>query len=141
MSYANAIRDIASGSLWLGVNGCQVAVIQAAAGHVSFRRAILAELVPEREFRASFRPLYDRERIRSQFTMSLANLGEFTVYWLPEQRRILCRSVSCSRRFAVPEAAVRVGVYAEPCDVGDFFGDLDAMIQDLGRGMLREAMA
>lgn len=136
MSYANAIRDISPGSLWLEADFGIVLVLCAAAGYVSWRPLMLGaprSLTPADPFRAVFEPLYDRERVRSQFSMSLANLGEFTVYWLPEARRIMCRSVSCSRRFSVPDDAVRIGVYAEPCDVGSFFGDLDdAIIETQG---------
>lgn len=128
MSYANAIRDIAPGSIWRGINGCVVTVLQAAAAHVLIRRAILTETMHEREFRDLFLPLYDREKIRSQFTMSLANLGEFRAFWLPDMAKITVRSVSCQRQFRVPEGALLVGTWSAPCRVEDFFEALDAVI-------------
>lgn len=128
MSYRNAIPDIFPGSIWLGVNGCRVTVLQAAARHVLIQRDILTELLHERDFRAAFQPLYDREQVRQQFTMSLANLGEFRVYWVPGVRRILARSISCRRQFRVPDGSILVGTYGEPCAPGVMFRDLDSLL-------------
>lgn len=88
-------------------------------------------MLHERDFRARFAPIYDRAAIRSQFSMSLANLGEFRVYWLPEPRRIMARSVSCTRQFRVPPGAELVGVYSAPCRTDAFFDDLDDLIRRL----------
>ena len=61
--------------------------------------------------------------------MSLANLGEFRVFWLPGHRRILCRSVSCRRHFAIADGALIVGTFANPCKPGEFFEALDEVIR------------
>jgi hypothetical protein len=128
MSYRNAIPDIFPGSIWLGLNGCQVVILTAAARHVLIQRHILRELLHERDFRAVFVPLYDHEQVRQQFTMSLANLGEFRVYWVPSHRRVLMRSISCRRQFRVPDGATLVGTYGEPCAPAVLFRDLDRLL-------------
>ncbi len=135
MSYANAIREIPPGSTWNDGEGRLAVVRQAAAGFVSFilrgRVKPLVDLVEterEADFQRRFRPLYDRAKVRSQFSMSCANLGEFRVYWLPAHRTIMCRSISIRRRFTVPEDAVLVGVYCAPCPAADFLEDLDNVI-------------
>lgn len=127
MSYRNAIADIPVGSLWEA--GEQFArVAGAAATVVTVTIAGRTETYTEAEFRERFQPLYDRAAVRQQFTMSVANLGEFRVFWLPAERRIVCRSVACSRQFRVPEGARLVGAYAAPCSVTTFFEDLDELI-------------
>lgn len=132
MSYANAIRYIPPGSTWGDGEGRLAVVLQAAAGFVSFvlRGPAIARAHVEREaaFQARFRPLYNRPRVRSQFSMSCANLGEFRVYWLPEHRTIMARSISCRRRFTVPDSAIMVGVYSAPCAAAQFLEDLDDVI-------------
>lgn len=128
MSYRNAIPYIAPGSLWEGPNGRPIRVIQAAAHHVAIDTGESTEVLWEAAFRYIFRPLYDREKIRSQFTMSLANLGAFRVFWLPKLRRIMVRSISCERQFRVPEEAQLVGTFAAPCRTEDFFEALDELI-------------
>ena len=130
MSYANAIRDIAPGSVWVSFFLNWTARIDVAAGGwVRFTPKDGApQLYSEREFRFRFLPLYDREKIRSQFTMSLANLGEFRAYWLHDLAKIMVRSVSCQRQFRVPEGARLVGTWSAPCKVEDFFEALDAVI-------------
>ena len=127
MSYANAIRDIAPGSIWTS-GEVMVTVACAAAGYVVARLAGKLDTLPVANFRAIFRPLYDREQVRQQFSMSLANLGEFRVYWLPEHRRILARSISCRRQFRVPDAAILVGTYGDPCEPAVLFRDLDELL-------------
>lgn len=141
MSYRNAIPDISPGSLWRGPMGAVAVVASAAARHVSWRWSATGQpvvIVPaafpagfcfdERTFRTHFAPLYDREKVRSQFTMSLANLGEFRVFWLPDLGRIMVRSVSCQRQFRVPDGALIVGTYSAPCKAEDFFEALEAVI-------------
>lgn len=138
MSYRDAIADILPRSTWIGPDGTRASVISAAAGHVTFTRVspivqrpllTLPETLHERDFRARFSPIYDRAAIRSQFSMSLANLGEFRVFWLPEHRRIMCRSVSCRRHFAIPDGALEVGTFANPCKSDAFFEALDEVIR------------
>lgn len=137
MSYRNAITDIPPGSTWIDRDGRIATVRQAAARCVVYStsgalRPLLAgilETTHETQFRARWAPLYDRAAIRSQFTMSLANLGEFRVFWLPELRRIMARSISCTRHFKVPEGALLVGVYSNPCRTDAFFDDLDELLR------------
>ena len=139
MSYRDAIPDILPGSIWIPVGppAPKVRVIAAAARHVVYRDAEVAYRPPvyparivmhERAFRAAFYPIYDRQQVRQQFTMSIANLGEFRVYWLPGVRRILARSVSCRRQFRVPDGATLIGTYGEPCEPAALFRDLDALL-------------
>lgn len=128
--YRNAIPDILPGSTWIAVDGSRAIVRTAAARYVSFMASgIMAPPVHESAFRARFQPLYDRAAVRSQFSMSLANLGEFRVYWLPERRRIVARSVCCTRHFAVPEGAQLVGTFADPCKADAFFEALDVVVR------------
>lgn len=128
MSYRNAIADILTGSRWISERGDTVRVVQAAAGHVTFYTGVSTACVPEAAFRAAFEPLYDRAAVRQQFTMSCANLGEFRAFWVPDHRRIACRSVSCSRQFRVPPGALEIGVYSAPCATDTFFEDLDDLL-------------
>lgn len=139
MGYLNAIPDIIPGSIWTGEHGEGVRVISAAAKTVVYyalpgfivpllRGSALPLTMPEAEFRAKFRPLYDRAKLRSQFQMSLANLGEFKVFWNDDPTRFIARSISCTRHFAVPESARYVGTYADPCAAESFFDDLDEML-------------
>lgn len=137
MSYRDAIADIPPGSTWIDCDGRLATVRQSASRHVVYStsgaiRPLLAgllETIHETQFRARWTPLYDRAAIRSQFTMSLANLGEFRVFWLPEHRRIMARSVSCTRHFKVPPGALLVGVYSTPCKTDAFFDDLDELLR------------
>lgn len=133
MSYRNAIPDILPRSTWIALTGERVLVTSAAARHVVFRTQgpERGGVLHERDFRARFEPVYDRAGIRSQFTMSLANLGEFRVYWLPAHRRIMARSISCTRQFRVPPGAELVGVYSNPFKTEAFFDDLDDLIRRL----------
>lgn len=128
MSYRDAIRDIPEGSTWIDATGRRATVRTAAARHVSFASAFGPITLHEIQFRAWFSPLYDRQAIRSQFSMSLANLGEFRVFWLPAHRRIMCRSVSCTRHFSIPEGALEVGTFSDPCRMADFFEALDFVV-------------
>ena len=133
MSYRNAIADIPSRSTWISADGVRVIVTSAAARHVVFRMPgpFRGAVLHERDFRCRFEPVYDRPAIRSQFSMSLANLGEFRVFWLPEPRRIMARSISCTRQFRVPAGAELVGVYSAPCKTEAFVDDLDDLIRRL----------
>ena len=128
MSYRDAIRDIPAGSTWIDAAGRLATVRTAAARHVSFVCPIGPMTLHESEFRRAFSPLYDRQAVRSQFSMSLANLGEFRVFWLPRLRRIMCRSISCTRHFAIPEGALEVGTFSGPCTSADFFEALDFVV-------------
>lgn len=132
--YRNAIPDILPGSTWIDAANLRATIRAAAGGYVVFTREtglrpLRLECVHENEFRRAWAPIYDRAAIRSQFSMSLANLGEFRVYWLPERRRITARSVCCTRHFAVPDGAQLVGTFAEPCKSDAFFEALDLVVR------------
>ena len=138
MSYRNVIRDIAPGSIWIGLNGCRITVLQAAARHVLIRRDILRELLHERDFRAEFSPLYERREMKSQFSMSCANLGEFRAYWIGDPARFLARSVSCQRKFSIPARAIEIGLYVAPFDPEAFLADLDCVLAAINYEATRE---
>lgn len=130
----SAVADISPRSTWeaRGGTGARVRVIAAASGYVTFgATGCLPVTLHHVEFRRQFEPLYDRRKVRSQFSMTLANLGEFQVFWIPGRRTIAARSVGCSRRFALPAGAVSVGVYAQPFDSEEFLGDLDDVLAKL----------
>lgn len=134
MSYRNSIRDISPGSLWIDEYGELVTVAHAAAGYVLLPVRCEGEhftIIPERRFRLTHSPAYAREGVRSQFTMSLANLLELTAYWLPERRKLVCRSRNARRRFSVPPAAERIGDYGYPCSTESFFDDLHSLLRRL----------
>lgn len=150
MSYRNAIADIPARSTWIAKDGTRALVVQAAAAHVTFTR--ISPIVPrplltpaqtlhEREFRARFKPLYDRAAIRSQFSMTLANLGAFTAFWLGHPDRFVARSVSCTRRFRIPEGARRIGTYEAPFSPDAFLEDLDDLLARLDRDARQAAAA
>lgn len=142
MSYRNSICDIVPGSTWNAADGASAVVIAAADGYVGFRRSSGSITVEhERDFRRAYCAIYDRAKLRSQFTMSLANLVEFTAWWLPSQRKLVCRSVACSRRFAIPLGALPVGTYGEPCSAQTFFEDLDDVLRRHGSGPIARHVA
>ena len=131
--YLNRIRDIPDGSMWTErASGRTFIIREAAQGFVLFadERGSLQPLTAEREFRARFECVYDRAALRSQFQMSLANLGVFRVLWSPSKRRIYARSESATRQFSVPDDAQEVGIYSASSDltVKDFFLDLHGCI-------------
>lgn len=136
MSYRNAIADIPSRSTWISADGARVVVTSAAARHVVFRSHGPARgggVLHEVEFRARFRPAYHRAAIRSQFSMSLANLGAFVAFWLGQPDRFVARSVSCTRRFRIPDGAHRIGTYEAPFSPDAFLEDLDDLLARLDR--------
>lgn len=127
MSYRNAIPDIAPGSTWIAPDGLRVVVVSAAARHVVYRAPDLAVL-HEIQFRASFQPVYDRSAMRSQFSMCLANLGAFTAYWIGRRDKFMARSVSCTRRFRIPDGARQIDTYEAPFSPDTFLEDLDDLL-------------
>ncbi len=134
MSYRNAIPDILPGSIWIGREGERVTVIQAAAHHVVIRAAVMHE----RDFRDAFSPLYERREMKSQFSMSCANLGEFRAYWIGDPARFLARSVSCQRKFSIPARAIEIGLYVAPFDPEAFLADLDCVLAAINYEATRE---
>lgn len=73
----------------------------------------------------------ERGRIKSQLSCSLCNLGAFRLYWLPSRRRILARSVSCTRHFAIPEEAQLIGEYEHGIAARDILADLEELVAQL----------
>lgn len=142
MSYRGAITDIEPGSLWVyRANRAlpRVRILAAADGYVAYHPGG-ANPMREREFRIIFEPVFQRfEKYRSQFQMSLANLGAFRAYWvqerlaMPNKSPLVARSISCSRRFALPAEAILIGTYSHPCRVEAFFDDLDDVIASIER--------
>ncbi|MGE0583461.1 MAG: hypothetical protein AB7P31_15165 [Steroidobacteraceae bacterium] len=70
-------------------------------------------------------------RLRQQVSCSLVNLGEFRLYWLPEKRRVVTRSVTVRRRFGVPEGAVLVGKFSPPITQAEVVRDLAELVATL----------
>jgi hypothetical protein len=130
MAYERPIRDMPRGALWEDHDGALVRILDAGERHVSFRRiGGPAECLHEMRFRERYRPYYNAPALRSQFQVSLANLERFNVFWVPRLRRILARSIGCTREFAVPDGALHVGIYSQPCSAKAFFSDLDDVIR------------
>jgi hypothetical protein len=81
----------------------------------------------------------ERERIRSQASMSIANLIECYFFWSSGTRRIYARTApldvavaaffrSSRGRAALPSDAVLLGKYGTPCPARAVLDDLDALI-------------
>lgn len=144
MSYRDAIPDIVPGSIWLRTDGGPRArVIAAASRHVVYRDAEGAirqpsQLLHENAFRATFLPLYGRREMKSQFSMSIANLGEFRAYWIGDPGRFLARSVSCQRKFSIPARAIEIGLYVAPFHSDSFLADLDCVLAAIDHEATRE---
>ena len=143
MSYRNAIADIPPRSTWIAADGTRVMVTSAAARHVVYRCAgpERGGVLHEIDFRARFQPVYHRAAIRSQFSMTLANLGAFTAFWLGQPDRFVARSVSCTRRFRIPEGAHRIGTYEAPFSPDAFLEDLDDLLARLEHDARQAAAA
>lgn len=143
MSYRNAIADIPPRSTWINASGSRVVVTSAAARHVVFRGpgAARGGVMHEAAFRAQYRAVYDRAAMRSQFSMCLANLVAFTAYWLGQPDRFVARSVSCTRRFRVPDGAHRIGTYEAPFSPDAFLEDLDDLLARIDRDARQAAAA
>lgn len=71
----------------------------------------------------------ERRQLRSQIACSLCNLHAFRLFWLPVHRRIMARSISCTRQFRVPPGAELVGVYAHGVDSAGILDDLAEVIR------------
>lgn len=129
MANERPVRDLRPGSIWLRQE--HVSVVGTADRTVLFADATggRQHALDDVAFRTRFSPIYDRARVASQFSMSTCNLGEFCIYWLARERRIIARSAACERRFAVPAGALLVGFYAAPSKLPDFFDDLDDAIR------------
>lgn len=85
---------------------------------------------------------YDARKVRSQFSMSLANLSQMHVFWRKAEQRISVRSTrrsiedaykpSRGRGGALPKEAIYVGTYTEPFPASAFITDLDDLLASLG---------
>ncbi len=127
----NAASDIAQGSAWNSVQRVDRAtVLSTGGGYVRYSLASdrAPRVLHHVTFRALYEPLFDRRQVRSQFSMTCANLAEFDVFWNPMKRKIIARSVTCSRRFALPAGVVKVGTYSSPFSAEDFLNDLDCLL-------------
>lgn len=131
MTYRNRITDIGPGSLWVSPKGERVRVIETADHYVRFEHSAGSVLAHEREFRKAFAPLYDREKLRSQFSMSLTNLGEFTAYFSQDTGKLMARSPTCSKKWPIPPGAILIGSYAHPCSPESLFDDLNDALSAL----------
>lgn len=134
MSYRDAITGILAGSTWIDAFGHRMVVLAAAGRHVSYVERpghSRPFTVHERDFRARFRPIYDRAAMKSQFSMCIANMGGFNAFWIGRRDKFLARSVSCVRKFRVPDYAVAIGTYSDPCRSDVFLEDLDDVLARL----------
>lgn len=71
----------------------------------------------------------ERRHIRSQFATSRCNLGRFTAYWIPGERRLTVRSSSITRAFELPAGAILIGTFDADCPTDDFLADLADVIR------------
>lgn len=83
---------------------------------------------------------YDARRLRSQFTMTVANLSSFHAFFDAAAKRLYARTAklpahesrSPSRgRPPVPSNALYVGTYCEPVTADLFFDDLNDALANL----------
>jgi hypothetical protein len=78
----------------------------------------------------------ERKRLANRISMTLANLpGAFTLYWIPEQRRIAARSIDSAKPWRVPPGALKIGVYCGPMRARTVLEDLE---DALARGAVAE---
>lgn len=136
--------DITRGSICEAAPGCSggaARVLAVSAGYVRFARSEgCIEILHHALFLQRYVPIFEARQVRSQFSMSLANLSNFHVFFSRCQRRIFARSAkvpieSCAGaargRPALPADAVYVGTYSDPVSPDDFFSDLHDAIADL----------
>jgi hypothetical protein len=150
----HAASDIVPGSAWPCASGVGCAhVLSSAAGYVGFLFTDGAVQAEERlhhdEFRRLYVAPYDARAVRSWFSVCVANLQSFHVFWLPAARKLYARSTrrsvqdafkpSRGRGGAVPQGAAYIGTYADPCTTEAFLGDLHDALADVGRGQTAAA--
>ena len=132
--HANPAADILPRSIWEAQDGERGRVLGTAGGYVRYRLGDAAAMVAHHlTFRRAFALIYDRRAVKSQFSMSCANLAEFRAYWTPGARKLVARSVSCQREFRIPADAILVGLYAHPFNADAFLADLDCVLANLER--------
>lgn len=138
--HANPAADILPRSVWEAKDGERIRVLDTGGGYVAYVKANgAARHVHHSTFRREYQPLYDRRAVKSQFSMTCSNLAEFKAYWLPGERKLVARSVSCQREFRVPAEAVLIGHYAHGIDAEAFLKDLDCVISQLAAQARRSA--
>jgi hypothetical protein len=146
MDRENPARDILLRSYWESA-GRRVQVLSTGGGHVRYWDGCAAEILHHSQFRTRFKPVYDRNAMRSQFSMSLCNLEEFHAFFSPSVRRFFARCVSRSPEqsfapsrgaSALPKDSIFVGTYAKAFSPADFLDDIDAIVEKvLGAGTSR----
>lgn len=115
--------DITRGSIWRRADGSAAVVRSIAAGHVCITGSTgEIEVLHVNEFRATFTESpYDARQVRSQFSMSVANLESFHAFWSMKEKRMYARSSACAPedvrgaargRPALPDDAIYVGTYS-----------------------------
>lgn len=72
----------------------------------------------------------ERRTIRSRIAMTLANLQQADIYWLPSLRRITGRSLQAHHRrpHVVPSDAILLGRYCHPLPACVVLDDLCDML-------------
>lgn len=145
MAYAQPTRDIRTGEIFIDRrDGSRVIIVAAGNHYVEFMRGCdHIEIFYERHFRERFAATYDRARLRSQFSMSLANLDSFHAFWCPASQKLFARSAgravedaykpSRGRGGALPRTARYVGTYSNPCSPSTFLENLDDHLAKLQR--------
>lgn len=150
MAYANPIRDMRRGDIWIEIANpiAHVVIVSAGNKYVEFmREGGKLEVWYDVHFRARFAHIYDRAAIRAQFQMSLANLDSFHAFWCPQAKRLFARSTARAPEASyaaargsppLPQSAIHVGTYSNPFPADAFLGDLDAVIAKLNRKAPRD---
>jgi hypothetical protein len=129
MAYASPIRDVVRGTIWRDRRTAALVIIVGAGNryvdYLPGGRNAKPVTVWDGEFRKHFEPIFLPAREKRQFSMRLANLCNFHVWWRKDRRKVVARSVARSRDYALnADDAVFVGTYAQPCDPDRFIEDL-----------------
>lgn len=129
--------DIVPGSVW-SRGDSSAYVLGVAEGYVRYETGGEPELLHHSQFRALFSSPYDARKVRSQFSMSLANLVTFHAFWSPSANRMFARSVSrgdptkayapARGSPALPIDAIFVRTYDDRATPNDFFEDLNDVL-------------
>lgn len=63
-------------------------------------------------------------RLRSRISMTLCNLREARLYWLPDRHKLVARGVGCVKRQRLPDGALLIGIYSHPMPAQAVVDDL-----------------
>ena len=75
----------------------------------------------------------ERAHIVNVFGAYLGNHGELDLYWIPSQKRAAMRRIVTQRqRRRLPDDAIHVGRYRQPCPCEVYIADLELVIAALG---------